>query len=87
MTKKDFALIEEAGGQEIVDKVLGLQILCPKPEKVIERLKVLGWDGKPVVKADAKSAAKLEEPEEDDYSFKRPDGEDGELQPDGRATE
>lgn len=83
MTKKDLALIEEAGGQELIDKVLGLQILCPKPEKVIERLKALGWDGKPVVKADAK-AAKLEDPEEDDYSFSRPSEDEEESAADGR---
>jgi hypothetical protein len=77
MSGKDFALIEEAGGQEVIDKVLGLQILCPKPEKVLERLKALGWDGKPVPKSDGKGGtAVLEEPEEDDYSFQRPLDED-----------
>ena len=73
MSKNDLALIEDAGGEEVLDKVLGRQILCPKPETVIKKLKELGWDGKAVKSEETKGAsANLEEPAEDDYSFQRP---------------
>lgn len=76
MTEADHNLISDAGGDEVLEKVLGRQILCPKPETVIERLKKLGWDGKKVVKEDeANAQGTLESPEEDDYSFQRPAGE------------
>lgn len=77
MSEEDLALIEDIGGEEMLDKILQRQLICPKPETVIKRLKEdLGWDGKPLVK-EAKSEKKLEEPDEEDYSFKRPaDSED-----------
>jgi hypothetical protein len=78
MSKKDHALIEDIGGEEVLEKILGRQIICPKPETVIKRLKELGWDGKKVVKEgkDADAKETLEAPEEDDYSFQRPADEE-----------
>jgi hypothetical protein len=74
MSEGDLKLIAEIGGDEIIEKCLGRQLICPKPEKVAERLRALGWDGKVVPKEEGKSAkaSKLEEPAEDDYSFQRP---------------
>jgi hypothetical protein len=82
MSAKDLALVEDIGGQEVLEKILTRKSVCPKPETVIKRMKELGWDGK-VVKAETKSAkaeapatAHLEEPAEDDYSFDKPAEED-----------
>lgn len=78
LDEEDLALVEDAGGQEILDKVLNRALVCPKPETVEKRLRALGWDGT-VQKDDSKSSSKssskeskLEEPAEDDYSFQRP---------------
>jgi hypothetical protein len=83
MSEADLKLIESIGGDEIVEKCLARQLICPKPETVEKRLRDLGWDGKVVTKEDTKSGgkavAKLEEPAEDDYSFNRPaDASEGE---------
>jgi hypothetical protein len=83
MSEGDLKLITEIGGDEIIEKCLGRQLICPKPEKVAERLRSLGWDGTVVPKEDGKSAkgSKLEEPAEDDYSFQRPaDSSDDETE-------
>lgn len=74
MSEGDLKLITEIGGDEIIEKCLGRQLICPKPEKVAERLRALGWDGKVVPKDESKGSkgSKLEEPAEDDYSFQRP---------------
>jgi hypothetical protein len=71
---EDLKLIEDVGGQEILDKVLQRALVCPKPETVEKRLRELGWDGSVQKKTEAKgeAPAPLEEPEEDDYSFQRP---------------
>ncbi len=78
MSEEDLALVEDIGGEEVLDKILHRQLLCPKPETVIKRLKEdLGWDGKSIVKTEEKGEAELEEPDEDDYAFKAPaDSED-----------
>jgi hypothetical protein len=77
MSEKDHTLIADLGGEEVLEKILGRQILCPKPETVAKRLKELGWDGKKVAKAkDGETGESLESPEEDDYSFQRPADED-----------
>lgn len=73
MSEADLKLIEEIGGDEVIDKCLHRQLICPKPETVEKRLRDLGWDGKPVpVEIKSSKGSKLEEPDEDDYSFQRP---------------
>jgi hypothetical protein len=73
MSEGDLKLISEIGGDEVIDKCLSRQLICPKPEKVAERLRTLGWDGQVVSKDETKaSKGKLEEPAEDDYSFNQP---------------
>lgn len=74
LDEEDLKLIEDAGGQEVLEKVLQRACVCPKPETVEKRLRELGWDGTVQKKTDAKGQApsNLEEPEEDDYSFQRP---------------
>ena len=73
LSKEDLALIEDAGGPEVLDKILNKQILCPRPETVIKKLKDLGWDGKSVDKEGSdNTSSSLAEPVEDDYSFNRP---------------
>ena len=73
MSDADLKLIESIGGDEMIEKCLNRQLICPKPETVAKRLRDLGWDGK-VVAREEKSGGKgkLEEPAEDDYSFNRP---------------
>lgn len=75
MSEEDWELINSIGGPEVIDKCLQRQIVCPKPETVMKRLKDLGWDGNPVPQETKsfKKEAKLEEPEEEDYSFNSPD--------------
>jgi hypothetical protein len=79
ISEEDLALIEDVGGQDVLDKVLNKQLICPKPETVLKRMKEdLGWDGQEVASASTKSEAKpLEEPEEDDYSFNTPSAVNG----------
>jgi hypothetical protein len=74
LDEEDLRLIEDAGGQDVLDKVLNRALVCPKPETVEKRLRDMGWDGTVQKKAEAKGEASsnLEEPEEDDYSFQRP---------------
>jgi len=73
MSEADIKLIESIGGDEVIEKCLNRQLICPKPETVAKRLRDLGWDGKVVAKDDSKGkASKFEEPAEDDYSFQRP---------------
>ncbi len=74
LDEEDLKLIEDAGGQDILDKVLNRALICPKPETVEKRLREMGWDGTVQKKAESKgeASAPLEEPEEDDYSFQRP---------------
>ena len=74
MSEADLKLIESIGGDEVIEKCLNRQLICPKPETVAKRLRDLGWDGKMVARDDAKGGgkAKFEEPAEDDYSFNRP---------------
>jgi len=75
MSEADLALIEGIGGQEMLDKILAKQLVCPKPETVIKNLKKLGWDGSTVVPAKTAkgNGTELEEPAADDYSFSRPE--------------
>jgi hypothetical protein len=73
MSEADLKLIDGIGGDEVIEKCLQKQLICPKPETVAKRLRDLGWDGNVVPKEDNKSkGAKLEEPTEDDYSFNVP---------------
>jgi hypothetical protein len=76
MSEADLKLIADIGGDEVIEKCLNRQLLCPKPEKVAQRLRDLGWDGK-VVPREAKdskgSKSQFEEPTADDYSFNRPE--------------
>jgi hypothetical protein len=77
MSEADLALIEGIGGQEMLDKILAKQLVCPKPETVIKNLKKLGWDGSTVIKAEkGNHNTPLEEPVADDYSFTRPEDTD-----------
>lgn len=76
MSEADLALIEEIGGQEMLAKILGKQLVCPKPETVVKNLQKLGWDGSVVVKAEKGNNTPLEEPSADDYSFTRPEDAD-----------
>lgn len=79
MKQSDLDIIEDVGGQDIIDRVLQAQITCPKPESVEKWLKRLGWDGEAVKdeesEEDSKSASKetLEAPAEDDYTFAKPE--------------
>lgn len=84
MSTEDFDLINDIGGQEVLDKILNRQILCPKPETVRKRLEDLGWDGEAVKKKSDKventnSKSVLSEPEEEDYSFNRVSTEESET--------
>jgi hypothetical protein len=81
MSDADLKLIEVIGGDEIIDKCLQRQLVCPKPETVAKRLRDLGWDGNVVPKGDGKEAkaSKFEEPVEDDYSFQRPADDEAEA--------
>lgn len=76
MSEKDLGLIEDVGGEDILDKVIQRQIVSPKPETVEKRLKALGWvkpeAGAETGTASTETASSLEEPEEDDYSFQQP---------------
>jgi hypothetical protein len=72
LSDRDLQLIEDIGGQEVLDKVLNRALICPKPETVEKRLRALGWDGTVQTKEESKTDSKLEEPEEDDYSFNKP---------------
>lgn len=82
LDEKDLRLIEDAGGQEVLEKVLQRACVCPKPETVERRLRDLGWDGTVQKKTETPkgegSSSNLEEPEEDDYSFQRPSEDKGE---------
>lgn len=78
MSEQDLSLIEDAGGEEILDKVLGKQLICPKPETVIKRLKDLGWVESATTEAKADEAAADDgatESDPDDYEFKAPEAE------------
>jgi len=72
MSEADLALIADIGGEDVLDKIINRQIVCPKPETVEKRLRALGWDGTSAVTTTAAASADLEEPAEDDYSFQRP---------------
>lgn len=78
LSANDLALIEDIGGEETLDKILSRAILCPKPETVIKNLKKLGWteDMKVSDKADKADVDDVESPDEDDYSFQRPEGDE-----------
>jgi hypothetical protein len=71
LSENDLALIEDIGGEEVLDKILGRAILCPKPETVIKNLKKLGWTEDMKVEG-KEDSAETEETTEDDYSFQRP---------------
>lgn len=78
MSEQDLALIEDAGGEEVLDKVLGKQLICPKPETVIDRLKGLGWDENAATEAKSDEAAADDgatKSDPDDYEFKSPEAE------------
>lgn len=72
MSDEDLALVSDLGGEDVLDKIINRQIVCPKPETVEKRLRALGWDGSSQQTATASPGAELEEPAEDDYSFHRP---------------
>jgi hypothetical protein len=83
MSQDDLDLITDVGGEEVLDKIIKKQLICPKPETVRKRLLELGWDGKAapaptkyskvVVPAPVEATVTTyEEPSEDDYSFENP---------------
>lgn len=76
MSETDLGLISDAGGEDVLDKIITRHIVCPKPETVEKRLKALGWvkpeEGAETGTAPSDKEAALEEPVEDDYSFQRP---------------
>lgn len=78
MSEQDLSLIEDVGGDEVLDKLLSKQLICPKPETVIERLKKLGWDGSSFL-TDSKAEEAVDDSDTtdsaDDYEFKAPDAE------------
>jgi len=73
MTESDIKILQSVGGEDVIERCLNRQLICPKPETVVKRLKELGWDEKVVEKEGNKSAkgTKFEETVEDDYSFQR----------------
>lgn len=75
MSEKDLALVKDIGGDDMLDKILGKQLLCPKPETVMNRLKGMGWDGSIVKTETDTKKEELEAPVADDYSFQRPEGD------------
>ena len=82
LSEGDINLINDIGGEDVLNKILAKQKICPKRETVIKRLMDLGWDGKPVsATEDAQSEEQvtLSEPEEEDYSFAQPDSETADV--------
>jgi hypothetical protein len=76
MSQEDLDLIKDVGGEDVLDKIIQKQLICPKPETVRKRLLDLGWDGKvapdKLAKGEKVADKAYQEPSEDDYSFKRP---------------
>lgn len=73
LSEEDLKIIDDIGGQEVLDKILQKAVVCPKPETVIKRLKDLGWDESFQKEEAPKKESSLETPEEDDYSFPQPE--------------
>jgi hypothetical protein len=77
MSDDDLAIIEDIGGQDVLDKILNRQLLCPKPETVEKKMRELGWDGGVVTSVpvnkeeEVETKDGLEKPEDDDYSFNK----------------
>ncbi|MFA5757996.1 MAG: hypothetical protein WC942_01265 [Clostridia bacterium] len=70
MLDSDLNIIKNIGGEEMLNKILSKQLICPKRETVIKKLKEIGWDGTPTVEENKDNA--LQEPSDEDYSFQRP---------------
>jgi hypothetical protein len=71
MTADDLALVEDVGGEEVINKIIIRNTACLKPDTVRERLMEKGWDGNPISEKDQEEGEELEEPSEDDLSFNR----------------